>query len=483
MAVRRQFGGSMFSRNNVRKGPGGYELVIGTYSAKALANPLAGMQQDIEPGFICKDGFVRQIPLPLRGREGKITINFGEIEPLPAGELCTSLRGEALSYVKSLWQAVSLMRKDDLPLQDGMLPLYSFFFTTEGSVIFLSRQLTDQVHFCLSEDDGFSQSFSFSWPAYSTDSKIKVQMAMLLYFAQTGFMPFSDERIRYTGQANLLKLSMTGAEPALAGAIDQALEIRPATDFDPESWLDSLHWSVSDGILDTPAVKQWNEKIDRKLNHLTFWRKKGWIVFLVTGIVLAVLAFGMNYIAKQFGPPQSAGLSQEEVVLYYFTAQNNLDVECLTDTLSWGVKSPVYDEVARLFVSSMARRAYEQYGDTVMSASDFVASGVTELPQDSYVYGVEQVSIERIGPDTLRTTSILYSPYDYDSISDAVDEIPTECDIYVYRQVQTFTFTEASWLFSSRTWQEISSITVESVKMIDHIVIPYVPRTGTLLIY
>lgn len=468
----------MFRSSDIMKTENGYSLTISTLQGSLLA------RQDI-PISRCiyySGGAKGHIDAQVRLAGGSsVLLDFKcRSMPIPISELHDSLLPEALERIKLLWNALKSCNQDELPLKNGMLPLYSIYFTEDG-VIILSEQLTDAIRFCLDDDDNFEQTIALSWIKSPQGAALENEMVQLLYFAQTGILPFADPMVRGTSQSRFLRLSNTKADKSLAAIIDSYLEKRRGASLD--NLLDSISWKPDAGsgvrppdgdLMDTDEMRAQRARLEKLYKKALFWKKRGFIVGLAAVIVITIGYFTGNYLIKEFGPPQSAGLSQKEIIAYYYDAQTSLDVERLTDTLVHGVSSPVFNEVTALRVTQAARLGYEGF-DFVMPPQQWLSSEQGPLLKGTIIYGVSDLSTMRIDEDSILATSILYAPYSYLEEEQEEYELdsqePQSLTVYVYRQIQRFDFIQ------KRSWLEISGISTESLTLIDSFEVPYVERT------
>ncbi|MDY4889872.1 MAG: hypothetical protein SO135_09075 [Sphaerochaetaceae bacterium] len=467
----------MFRKSDIKSGPDGNYLTVGSFIGSAHANPLAKFGGKTLPSMIFQDGEAKEIILEAKATSSReIVILFNDICPIPVSELAFSLHNEALSRVQELWKAIEATDPKLLPLLDGIIPLYCIFFTEDGNVIILSKQLGDIIHFCLEEPDSFAQTFALSWVRYNSAIKLKNEMIQLLYFAQTGMFPFADDRIRNTGAKWYVRLSYTAAEPKLAQIIDQCLLKKgDKASIDLSSVLLSIEWSTVEDLIDTPQAASALDRLERQSRICLFWKKKGWLVALIVAIVITTGYFLGNYIVKEYGPPASAGLNEEEIVSYYYQAQNELNTEHLRDTLVHGVKSPVENEVISLFVTRATRLGYEHI-DCVITPESWIAEGRQPIVEGAMIYGTTDLKTRWVDDDTIEATVTLYSNSDYvnpDYETDLSDSVPTFTEVYVYEQVQQFDFID------KHEWKEISAINEVSLVQKDHFQVPYQTRKAS----
>lgn len=466
----------MYRDSDIIQEADGYRLAVGSFIGSAHSNPLSKFGSRTSPSIVFKDGVIEHRIIEARATAGKeISILFQGSRPHPAAELGYGLRSEALVWISRLSQAIQHAGNADLPFLDKIIPLYCIYFTDEGEVILLSQQLADIIHFCLEDSESFSQTFALSWVPFNDSIKLSEELVQLLYFAQTGAFPFSDDRIRCTGARAYIRLELTGSDPAIARIIDRCLRLRgekAKLDIDSViSELEAIGWTCPDHAFDTLQAEQAFKKLDSKARKAMFWKKKGWIVALCAAAAITIGYFVTNYCVKEFGPPDSAGMSEEEIVAYYYQAQNDLDTEHLTDTLVHRVKSPVFNEVTALYVTRATRLGYENI-DCVVSPEKWIESGKGPITSSAMIYGTTDLSMRRIDNDTLEATVSLYSNTDYFNEGNEEDlsldaEAPAFTEVYVYRQVQQFDFVP------KYSWEEISAITEISLELTDHFQVPY----------
>lgn len=465
----------MFRNTDIQKTDGTYQLTAGTFMGGIHTNPLSRIKGQADPCLLYADEKIQKVQLQARARSNNtIMIDFGQLQPVPVAELAFSLKEKALDKVKLLWKAVQAADIKELPLSAGLVPLYSIFFVDEDKVVFLSGQYSETVSFSNEDSFNFASTFALSWVPFNKKIKLAEEMVQLLYYSQTGVFPFASADVRNTRAANFLPLSLGKTENSLAGAIDKALRLKgDKAVLDLDALLSGLSWSVTESTLDTPEAREYLQKTARKARTRIFWKKKGWMIAGGVAVLAFIGYFTANYLYREFGPPSSAGMDQEGVVMAYYQAQNDLDAGALTDALVHGVKSPVYNEVIGLYVNKATRMGYEMV-DSIVSPEDWIASGRQPIDDGGMIYGVTDVTLDRVDDDTLRATAILYSGYDYFSDVSLIDtEVDKkEADVFVYTQVEEFDLVKKNY------WYEISRVETISLEPLEFFEVPYRESTS-----
>lgn len=442
----------MFQETDVRRGPSGWTLKAGSFIGSSRANPLSRIGA-ISDSLLLEDGKLSGFPVRAEATAAnEILLRFGALRPVPAAALATSLRASALERVRQLARLARLAGADALPLVDGVVPLWCVYFTERG-VLVLSKELCEVVGATLGDEEAFGQSFALSWPPFP--DKLAAEWVQLLYYAAAGFLPFADERVRGAGAARFLRLGeMFKGGGSLCQTLDRALLSRER--FDAEALLGSLDWNLDfEAALDEEGLEKARSRLERKAASSRFWRRRGPALAAAAVVLAAVAWFLGGFVSKQFGPPPSAGLGPEALVARYYDAQSRLDMETLTDTLAFGVRSPAATEVAALHVARATRIGYENF-DCLLSPDDWEASGRGPLEEGKLVYGVRGLEMEALDADTIRATSLVYK-------TENPEEGEGFATIMIFRQVEDFSFERKGGWLRMDGIGEVESALVESV--------------------
>ena len=154
----------------------------------------------------------------------------------------------------------------------------------------------------------------------------------------------------------------------------------------------------------------------------------------------------------------------------FYQAQNDL---MLDDMLSAVKKTdvPQETEISTLYVTSRMRMAYEVYNPMV-NAEDWIASGMPSVNPGAIIYGVTDISLERIDEDTIAAHSTWYTPYsesgDIENDSSDVTD-PTYLMIYENEVTQVFDF---EW--NDRGWWNITGAEITSFEQKDEHRVDYI---------
>lgn len=468
----------MFTNNSIIQSEKGYSLFAGTFFSGIHTNPLSRFRGEAQPCFIYKDGIVKHVVLKARTTSNnELFIDFGDIKPIPVAELKLSLKDQALSKVLLLKKVFDAIDKD-LPLYSGIVPLYAIYFFDEDGVIILSDQLCEAISSCNEDDFNQENTFYLSWVEFNPEIKRDEQLVQLLYFAQTGILPFASFDIRNTKASNFFKLKNTSIEPRIANAIDKALLLKgPRAELDFNKEFSSLNWSTIENPLDTEVTLKAQQKLNQRATNTLFLKKKGWLIGLIAFIIFVASFFIINYLKSEFGPPKFASMDSKEIITRYYEAVNDLDTELLEDSFTRKLKPNIYNEIVGLYVNRQTRMAYEST-NYVITPKQWLESNKPDLLQSAIIYGVADVSLKEVGQNTIEATTILYSPYDYfdEEVADLDYDAQTakSVEIYVYKQVERFDFEQR------KTWLEIINQETISLELIDVLNINYVPKQRTI---
>ncbi len=452
------------------------------------------LQGQKEPGYI-----IRPNEKPkawywqgLAVADGKRCLYFENLNLFSITEIATTKRSEALSLVRELAQALSILPAKFLDLSSNVLPLWRIWGIEEGGFLILSQDLADLFSSCAEEEVRYNMVSAWVHHGIHIPFALSDQMTQLLYFAVAGFPPFGASETR-EDRFRALPLSMASVdlEQRTTSFIDTTLRLGLSKQRDASgnlesqkalAWFlqatDDLVWNLQDRT-EAPTYEEMKrvsssasflENQNKRSDRSIFWRQKGWIVISVALTVILVVWFATGRIKDAIAPPYTAGMVAQEVIEEYYLAQNELDLQKMEASLAKKVKNPAAMEVTNLFVSRQTRKAYEGI-TTQIDPTVWIESGRPPLLEGTFLYGVSDIDVRAINSEEYEATSILYSPYPYfeDQESTMVEE--GEIVIFRYKQVQHFTVG-----VSKRGWLEITSLTNQSLERLDNMRIPTYKR-------
>lgn len=471
------------------------------YTAIALgvddfAIPRHMMQGEKQDGYIYKNGEL----ISWRWEafctiEGRKCFYFDRCRIENFSSIATTHRDNALTLVRDLAVALTLLPQSFVSVQLGLLPTYRFYIYEDDSWLILPPDLGDLFSLYYNDEDRYLSLGCFAKGGTEPSFSLIRQFAQFLYFALTGSAPYQDREIR---EYNYTEFPLSSLRPYLfpdlsektQGFIEFCLhatskEMRKI--YGNRKAEENLKWFVEKTMTltweaerkspeDYASVKSELEKSGSYQKFLkqtsegakrnNFWRLKGSVIIGTCIAVILVGAFVISYVSKLLEPPYTKDMNQSEIVYAFYEAQNELDVSDLTAAIK-GCKAPQENEVINLFVNRQTRMAYEQTAP-VIRADKWVDAGMPSFKATMFVYGADDVKVTEVGENTLRADLLFYSPYNYSSeTTETTDLTSTEATTYCYAYSQTFTF---AW--NDRGWWNIVNITDPEVELVREIKTP-----------
>ena len=393
---------------------------------------------------------------------------FEEQDPIPASELSMSLRDKSFELIYNLACALELIDKDPslkdyLDFNFSSLPLSSFYFFPDNSVLLLPQKASNVIDCLMTDEDRFQDREVWYVHEQANDFGKANFLFQLVYFALTGIKPYGPKEVRSTGfkpiPISLYFLNNQGKLPSECETFLKEIEhvfkmsrkemyqvSNPYKYFEDKiSTAQSL--SSPTLYLQTNSIicEDYLLKLNKKANLANYLRKKGTKLILIIAAIVVVIAIACYYIGLAIAPPKTAGSSKEEIVRYYYNALNELNLTDLQDSLASGCESPDSMEVTGLYVTTKARQAYE-YIDVLINPQEWLDEGKPAIINGGIIYGVTNIGIEEISDMKVRVTLDYYAPYESDT------EHETYTLVAKYRKVVDFTFV------AKKTWLEISDI-------------------------
>lgn len=420
--------------------------------------------------------------------DGKRVLTFDPLAITPLSALSTTLRGEALTLVRTLAQALTLCDSTFLDLSSGIIPLWRLWATDEGHILIMSQDLGD-LFASVSNDDARYLNIA-SWVHHTVHPPFSLidQMASLLYYSSVGVPAFFDKNSREDGFRVLpLAYLDTGLDKRTVSFIDDTLTMGmkgmrdAAGNKRPQHALtyflektEGLEWNL--GPLDEPKSREELLTSDKaaafalsqakRAKAKVFWRKRGWLIITIAASVILVGSFVTGRVKDALAPPYTASYGQEEIIRAYYQSQNELDLQKMEASLARKVKNPSSMEVTNLFVTRQTRQAYESINVQV-NPEEWIAGGRQAIAEGTFIYGVSDVKIEQIDEITYSVNATYWAPFNYEG---EAEEGPMA--VYAYDLNQRFTVE-----MGKKGWYEITSISAPEVSHMQKIEVPTFQRT------
>lgn len=418
-------------------------------------------------------------------RDGMRYIISPSLDLLAFTELSGNLRPNALERLRELALALQKVPPGFLNPTKGFLETWRIFFIREGGVLLFPEKLSQLMLYSMGEEDRFTHFNRYLKPDVEHPFGLCHQFTQFLYGAATGFAPYEDPFVREDRWHHLpLALGFTSLPTGFAQWIDQVLSMPPNVQRESVSpaysaeanlawWLDqtaNFTWTCGNALepIDrlenlSAAVGTFRSGQKKRAQRRIFWRKRGALVVTIAFVAAIVLGMVGNMVYLGLQPPYTAGMSASGVIGEFFESQNALDVQKMGESLKRGVRNPFELEVSGLFVNTRVRKAYEGF-DSVVRADEWVLAGRPAIPQSSLVYGVVDLQVEQVGPETYRATYVTIVPSTDGKIVDSPIAVVDEM-----KRITDFTMSNAKgyWLITAIepvAVEKLETYTVETFK-------------------
>ncbi|MFA5447020.1 MAG: hypothetical protein WC233_01945 [Sphaerochaeta sp.] len=419
--------------------------------------------------------------------DGMRVLTFDPLDLFSFSELATTRRSAALDLTRALAKALTLCDEQFLDLSSGIIPLWRLWATEEGQILILSQDLADL--FAAVADEQARYFNIASWVHHNIHAPFSLvdQMVSLLYYSAVGIPPFFDRDTREDGFRHLpLAYLHTELPPKTVSFIDQNLSLSLSKMRDasgnkrPQRALSyfleqtqSLVWDlesretvpVVEELLASDEAARFVTAQAKRAKHKVFWRKRGWLVISVTLSVLLVGGFITGRVKEAMAPPYTASFDERQLIEAYYQAQNELDLQKMEAALGKGVKNPFSMEVTNLFVTRQTRQAYESFSVQV-NAQTWRDEGMPPIVEDSFIYGVSDLSIKDLGNSTYLAQGTYWAPFNH------TDEGEAEAmGIWAYDLTQQFSIE-----IGKKGWLLFSAVGMPTIENGRKVAVPTVPR-------
>ncbi len=378
------------------------------------------MSGEKENGFIYKEGVLREWHWhSLATIEGESYLLFEPLEIYPFSELAHSLRPKALPLLRTLAEALQALPPQFISLNSAIIETWRIYFLGDDSLLILPHSLSLLFLQITPPEIRATYFDHYLKPNLEAPFALSHQFTQFLYFAITGTLPYSDEKVRLDKWRHLPISLMVKEEEAQW--IDSTLSLSPGEQREIASsaysgeenlswWLEQSEdftWPVE--VEESKAMETFKEDQSRRVERALFWRKRGALIATLIVGGLIIISTLTSIISNRLAPPASAHLSPPEIVELFVEGQDNLDVTKMGVALARGVKNPFEKESSTLFVTTKVREAYER-SSPLVNAREWVALGRPPLDESSLLWGNLEYQIEQVGPLTYRLKSLFLAP-------------------------------------------------------------------------
>src|SRR6056297_1500642 len=141
------------------------------------------------------------------------------------------------------------------------------------------------------------------------------------------------------------------------------------------------------------AAEQSVRKREKRRN---FKKNHGSTVFITAAALIVLAFFASPFVKNAFEPDITEGLAPTEVIELFYLSQNSLDHEAMNECTSSSTGKAYINQVTTLFVISRVRQGIEMK-DVFTSAPEWIAAGLPELKDSSFVFGISDLKIRATG--------------------------------------------------------------------------------------
>ena len=397
-------------------------LTIGEVSGEIPRHLLTGEQ---ECGFIYREGTLTELYYSrIIDTGGTRSILYDTPLLIPVTELGRHFPHELTQRLLELSAAVQAAPRTFFENERGLIPSWRLYLLEQGGVVMLSERVSDLIFYSASTEDRNDHVHRYYRRDLYAPFALCHQFTQLLYLALADFAPFDAEEVKQTSYKPIPFQIATGCQDETTSAmIDSILTMRMTEQraqvsgaysaSENLSWFDDtirdLTFTRVDESVKREPLESYRTELKKKAQRREFWRKKGIGLLAGAVAVLIVISVSVQALIRSNAPPETAGMSPQEVIQDFFAAQNALDIERMNESLARGVKNPFEQQVTTLFVNSRVRQAYEQF-DAHITPDELRASESKTLPDTAILYGVDELQIFRESEGTYIATYLLYIP-------------------------------------------------------------------------
>ncbi|MFW6363303.1 MAG: hypothetical protein ACOC0D_05610 [Spirochaeta sp.] len=334
------------------------------------------------------------------------------LEGMPLSAVLQLPPSQSLRRIQELYNALTVAEQNSISPQE--ITFHSLFFLESGGILFIPAKL-DTQHPVLSHPD------------CSTPSSAKTYaVTYLLYTILCGEQPYPEQRDTKGPSvfSSVEVISPLYFQPALSPEASHWITTgikRPAANRIKPSNMDALFAEIfskiDDGRIQFPINPAAGLDRERRKRDLKFHMAAGihsrLPLLAVAGIVALIAGF---FMVSGLGGNQNGldftSLDSTEIVQLYYSSLNTLDHETMEGITAERAASGEIREVLHVALNEKVQMAHS-LGDGIVTPQEYLDGA--ELGQMQVVYGISDVSIERIEDNgttrTYRVELIKWSPF------------------------------------------------------------------------
>lgn len=311
---------------------------------------------------------------------------------------------DPLGRFERICRAMYAVSQVDSSMVEGQFTPISCF-EHGGSVLLLAPILGDLIASNMSPEDQACLVEPYRYASQNQKDRFKSGLAVWMYEAACKNRPFVEHEgisldwARHHGLMTPLALQGVELDLILADFLEKALHHHqfPST---VKTYLDMAIALNRPGAIRTPDTKslakaQRYMKSAQKRCQRSIWIKrhgsKALTISLVT-LLLAIIPYTM--ISKALEPPKTMGQSPEMVILNFYQAANDYDLEYMEDAVLDRDRNSLIGETQNAMLISKVRMASERR-EVILKVADWRKAGAPVLTVDLGLFGYEDLVIKR----------------------------------------------------------------------------------------
>jgi len=186
----------------------------------------------------------------------------------------------------------------------------------------------------------------------------------------------------------------------------------------------------------------------KKEKRRNFKKNHGSTVFITAAALIVLAFFASPFVKNAFEPDITEGLTPVQVIELFYQSQNSLDHEAMNECTTSSTGKAYINQVTTLFVISRVRQGIEMK-DVFTSAPEWIAAGLPELKESSFVYGVSDLKIRDTGKNRQFEVSFIQwstLPPKAEGLTseEEMAEVVSTGEVQAFRVKETVNMTETS---------------------------------------